>query len=109
MSEWLDDGGYPTDAALDRIEQWSYADLDGLFAFMKELWWMADWGWHEEIVTDGKGKEKVFKIYTGGWSGNESIISAMQSNRMVWVLTWHSSHRGGHYEFRIPVDRNKQG
>lgn len=36
---------------------------------------------------------------TGGWSGNESIIGAMQKNRMVWNFLWEQSRRGGHYVF----------
>ena len=43
----------------------------------------------------------LFRISTGGWSGNESIIRAMERNGMMWHLNWVQSRRGGHYIFEI--------
>lgn len=43
----------------------------------------------------------VIRYSTGGWSGQEGLITAIQRN-MAWMLYAHSWHRGGHYEFRIP-------
>ena len=41
-------------------------------------------------------------ISTAGWSGNESIIYAMQNNKsMLWNLTWVQSRRGGHHIFEL--------
>ena len=90
----LDADGYPEEEDIQKIESWDYRDLPGLFAFIKTVWWMADWGWHE------KGRER--HISTGGWSGNEEIIGAMRKNHMVWTLTWVQSRRGGHYIFELP-------
>lgn len=87
---------YPTDEELDRIAKWPVIgtdDLRALFDYVRSLWWMPEWGWKE---ADGK-----FNISTGGWSGNEDIIDALQQNFMFWGLCWLSSKRGGHFEFEL--------
>lgn len=98
----LDEDGYPTDAALNVIKLWSWDDSKGWFEFIKSIWWMPDWGWHEKEEEHDWDKGKfVYRYYvsTGGWSGNESIIRAMQENHLLWKLRWYSSKRGGHYVF----------
>ena len=42
-----------------------------------------------------------YYISTAGWSGNETIIRAMQKNIMMWQLNWVQSRRGGHYIFEL--------
>lgn len=103
----LDDDGYPTDAALELIEEWHWTDCKGLIEFIKGLWHLASWGWTEVNANeldkddddyDEKGGKLLF-ISTAGWSGNESIIRAFQTNSMAWGLCWIQSRRGGHYIF----------
>lgn len=92
--EWQDEDGYPTDAALERIREWDLDDYRGLIAFVSELWWMPSFGWR---VEDGE-----LHLSTGGWSGNESLIDAMQANKhLFWTMLWVSSIRGGHYVFDL--------
>jgi hypothetical protein len=45
-----------------------------------------------------------FDISTAGWSGNESLIRAMEKNSFMWATTWVQSRRGGHYIFEIDND-----
>ena len=100
--ELLDDGGYPTDAALDIIRLWHWSDIKGWFEFVKSVWYSPSWGWSEGLEPHDYEKNKEvyrYNISTGGWSGNESIICAMQENGMIWSLTWVQSRRGGHYIF----------
>lgn len=103
--DMLDDDGYPTDTALDIIREWTFQmNQKELFEFIKSIWWMPDWGWKECEVIDEVTNEKSYAYYisTGGWSGNESIIQAMQENKwMFWTLTWQQSRRGGHYIFQL--------
>ncbi|MFC8797308.1 hypothetical protein ACFT2C_06220 [Promicromonospora sp. NPDC057138] len=40
-------------------------------------------------------------LATGGWSGNESVISTVQDT-MFHLMFWYSSTRGGLYEYRVP-------
>mgnify|MGYP003333860707 FL=1 len=101
-NDMLDDDGYPTDAALEMIERWHYSDTFGWMEFIKSIWWAADWGWTEgEEPHEWREGSKCYRyhISTGGWSGNESIIRAMQKNDFHWYLIWVQSRRGGHYIF----------
>jgi len=103
MSEWLDDEGYPNDLALDAIKNWKWDATDKLFEFMRELWkWADDGYWSQE----DDGEKLIYKISTGGWSGNESLIDALEQNLTVWSFTWVQSRRGGHYIFELPYKKH---
>ena len=99
----LDEHGYPTEEALEKIKEWPDDDMPGLMAFVKELWWMPDWGWREEITTSDILDKPIirYSISTGGWSGNEEIVGAMRSNQIFWMLNWYSSRVGGHFVFEV--------
>jgi hypothetical protein len=104
--DFLDEDGYPTDAALEIIELWHCDDISGWFEFVKSIWHLSSWGWREREVPHSWKKDQQVKEYcisTAGWSGNESIIAAMQKNHMMWRLTWVQSRRGGHYIFEKPT------
>ena len=84
---------YPREDELKKIIEWPHSDPKGLMDFIESIWEFADWGWSH--------KGKKYYISTGGWSGNEDIISAMKQNWMFWNLYWEESKRGGHYIFHI--------
>ena len=90
---------YPTDAQLAMLKAWPTTDLRGAFEFARALWAYPDY-----FSSEGR----TFSISTGGWSGNENIIGAMQDNLMLWTLCWQESRRGGHYKFEIPVNFDKE-
>lgn len=100
---------YPTEAELKKLASWkpvippedmnkpvTPAPWYPYFEFVKSIWWSADWGFREE-----KGG---YYLSTAGWSGNEQIIEAMQSNFIFWSMWWQSTRRGGHYIFRFTTD-----
>ncbi len=97
----LDQDGYPTEETLLKIKEWDYHDFPGLMAFVESIWWQTDWGWHR--------KGKKYRISTGGWSGNESLVGAMEANWLFWTMCWQSSRRGGHYEFEIKKRKAERG
>lgn len=99
----LDEDGYPTEDALDLITIWHWDDARGWFDFIKSIWAYRDWGWKEQEVIDEitNKKEWCYYISTAGWSGNESIIRAMEKNTWMWGLNWVQSRRGGHYIFQL--------
>jgi len=108
-NEMLDEDGYPTDAAIDVVQLWHWSDARGWFKFIESIWYFHDWGWKEneephEWHRLDQYKDKIvhrYYISTAGWSGNETIIRAMQKNEMMWHLNWVQSRRGGHYIFEL--------
>ena len=98
----LDDDGYPTDSALDIVKLWHWSDSKGWFKFINSIWYLRSWGWHEGLEKDERNQDNEvyrYNISTAGWSGNESIIHAMQQTDMLWTMTQVQSRRGGHYIF----------
>jgi len=103
-SDFLDDDGYPTDDALEIVKLWHWDDARGWFKFIESLWAYHDWGWKEKDEPHEFDNDKMvhrYYISTGGWSGNESIIDAMQQADFMWSLNWVQSRRGGHYIFEL--------
>lgn len=116
-TEWLDDDGYPTNAALDKISAWPVEDTRGCIEFMMSLWWMPDWGINRIISIDERNvymlddDHEYVKLSTGGWSGNESLMSAFVEGtrpdgtfNVDAVLRAKSivvRRRGGHYVLEL--------
>jgi hypothetical protein len=92
----FDKDGYPTDETLDAIKKWPCDDFKSLMAFCKTAW-----RWEDYFNTVQVENELVCTVHTGGWSGNESIVIALQDNMMFWALCWQQSKRGGHYIFKV--------
>ena len=86
----FDRNGYPTESTLERIKKWDFEDWSGLIDFITSTW-----HWPDYAIMG----RKYLELHTGGWSGNEDVICALQDNLMIWGLYWHSSERGGHYKF----------
>ena len=101
MNEWVDDDGYPTEEMLEKIEKWGAGEgsYNDLMRFIKPHWKYSFEGYWSENEYEDDGTE--YSISTGGWSGNEDIIRALQSNWMFWSLYWMQSRRGGHYIFKV--------
>lgn len=101
--DWLDEDGYPTEAAEQRIREWDIQDINGCLDFVKSLWkWPAE-DMHrlrpEEVAVVGvKEGERYLRLATGGWSGNESLIRAMREG---WArIAWRMSASGGLHIYR---------
>lgn len=91
------DDGYPTDAALDLITGFTGTHAE-LFALVRELW--SPYGVMHIALTDDS-REIAAVLVTGGWSGNESIVGALENSFYVQMRLWHSSTRGGRHEYRV--------
>jgi len=90
---------YPHPYCLYLISNWKiqkFEDCKVLLDFVKQ-----EWKWKNYFSFEEKEKEYIYSVHTGGWSGNEGLISALKENHIFWTLCWYSSTRGGHYEFRV--------
>lgn len=112
--ELEDEDGYPTNHALDIIEKWHWSEPTAWFKFVENLWAYHDFGWTEtEGGVDGWTNQTLpettrrFHISTAGWSGNESLIRAMEKNWVLWGMHWVQSRRGGHYIFEIKDEKER--
>lgn len=91
---------YPTEEELKKIEEWDFRknSIQDFLTFLESIWWMPDWGFKL------KGKRVLkLELHTGGWSGNESIMEAIEKNFVFWMVCWRQSNRGGHFYFKIPL------
>jgi len=85
------DDSYPSDLSILAIEDWPYDKPKELLDAVRGIWQYADCGYWE---VDEHG---AIHASTGGWSGNEEIIGALQRNVMIWGQIWLADRRGGHY------------
>jgi hypothetical protein len=88
-------GQYPSDQELETIATWDHTDFHGLMQYIEPIWEFADVGYFEFHKDTNS-----YSLHTGGWSGNEDIIGAMNDNLTWWLMYWESSIRGGHFIFR---------
>lgn len=95
----ISEDGYPTQDTLNYIRNFDpfTENLDNFIDYL-----MSNWvnGYQAEF------NNGTLKLSTGGWSGCESVIKALEDNTKFWMLFWYSTTRGGHYEFRGLVDKH---
>lgn len=99
IAEWLDGDGYPTEAALSHIAKWDPNDPQACLDFVRSLWCYPDY-----VTSNGD----MYRFATGGWSGNESLIGALQENVSIWSLCWMSSQRGGVHCFSVTAQLEQE-
>ena len=94
---------YPTDEDLKLIEEWDYNDFETLAKFVQSIWYHGeDYARLDDWKKDEFKREyRMFTLITGGWSGNEDIVCALNNNQMFGMLCWHTSSRGGLHIYHI--------
>lgn len=120
MTTWVEEDGYPSEAALERIRTWSIRtadDIEALFRFVAEVWHWEDGcqiGPAREVlrpeeleVAHVEPDERVMRLATGGWSGNESVVGALKANPVARLVTWKLSTASGLHIFRVYVGRRQ--
>lgn len=101
----FDADGYPTDETLEIVQTWSITTLDdceALLLYVQRAWrYPTYFTRHARRIREWKvgSLKRKWSVSTGGWSGNESLISALEANYIFMALCWRSSRRGGHYEY----------
>jgi hypothetical protein len=112
----FDAAGYPTEETLERIRTWpvvTIADMIACMDFAGRAWsWYGTWrkqpNWrsHPDRVLRAAGLRPAphvrYTLITGGWSGNESIVAAIEANLIVQMVGAWAWRRGGWYEYRFP-------
>ena len=90
----MDSDGYPDEGELTRISEWrdDRFDWSGLMAFIRPLWRYAEDGYWKQ-------QGSLYRLATGGWSGNEAIIDALRANPLFWGMTFVAKVVGGLYWF----------
>lgn len=91
----LDDDGYPTDGTLETIKNFvvnNDEDCEKLLQMASQVWLYPDYFTKDEST-------KCWFVSTGGWSGNEDVIKALNENHVFWMLYWKQTRVGGHYVF----------
>lgn len=96
--ELFDEDEYPSDYALDVVSNF-HGTPRQLVELITYLWRWKDMvqvraHWHGEIDV---------VLVTGGWSGNESIISALD-NTMFSFRWWEMTKRGGLHMYKVRAD-----
>jgi hypothetical protein len=105
----LADDGYPSEAELEKIKNWpppekDLFELDALMQYVHERWKYPTF-WEEDQVEEFGRPHRRYTFSTGGWSGNESLVTAMEENPVLSMIAPWSWQRGGHYEYRLPLPR----
>ena len=89
---------------LDKIRSWPDDDHIGLMEYVESLWRAGEWGWKQQRNPfTGRVVSRIYQVSTGGLSGNEAIIRALEANRLFWDRCMASYHRGGLYEFKVTI------
>ena len=103
----FDADGYPTKETELAIVNWPVPDVAGVLDFIAEAWHWPDFGVSfvllpaELDLVHGDEGDKYLRLATGGWSGNEGLIAALEKN-MNWLFSWRLSARGGLHIFKYP-------
>ena len=103
----FDGEGYPTEETLRIIRDWpclGLPDMEAVMDFVGQAWhWPEYWAkqtrWRDRR---GGSRRTRYVFSTSGWSGNESLVEAIEANALLQVIGAWSWRRGGHYEYRFP-------
>ncbi len=93
------DGNYPDEEELAELREWRHgqgirSECERLLGLAQALWIYPD-----RFVRISRNR---FYVSTGGWSGHEDVIGALQENFIFWSQCWERHNRGGHFWFRLP-------
>lgn len=100
---FFDECGYPTEEVLKFIENYEitgYRDFRELMTNFIPNCWNVNYGRYK--VSRLYRKHQKVEYHTGGWSGNEEVISAILSNHKVLRMLFYCIRKidvGGHFYF----------
>lgn len=104
----FDADGYPTDETIEWLSSWEITDSGAGLDFMAAAWRWPGFGVSHELrpcereILDADPDERFLRLATGGWSGNEELVSAFMRS-LASALTWRLRSSGGLWIFRYPT------
>lgn len=104
VAELNDGNGYPTNEGIRALRV-----FEGTPSQLVEVLTMT-FGKMGRVAAEPPQKDdfdrEFIEVYlaTGGWSGNEEMISALQHS-FFWFSYWEMSKRGGAFTFHVPVGK----
>lgn len=97
------DSEYHTENELKEIQNWDIKDAHNLVNRLRDMWQYDNYfieNWGLDLIHNER-PVLMLELHTGGWSGNEDIIEALQKHKLFWMMWWWKTERGGHYYFEI--------
>ena len=101
----IDKYGYPTEATLKILETCDCFPDTNREAFIDYIY--ENWKNGNGYAPQWNPGTRCLVLITGGWSGCESMIAALQRNVIFWGMFWEASSRGGKFVFRIPKEKKE--
>ena len=98
----VDDAGYPSEAALEKIEALKDADPREIWEFMRHRFVTCgrELNHGKCEVSEDSGIMRV-EFVTGGWSGCEDFVGAVLSVPLVQLVYYAEWKRGGLHVFEV--------
>jgi hypothetical protein len=90
--------GYPDETILKQIENWDGKDSKEMIRWIYEAW-NHDYGSITKKYINPA--QTIYTLITGGWSGNEEVMSAITKNLLFDGLFWKRSERGGLHVYEV--------
>ena len=105
---------YPDSADIEALKKYNVLK-QGVDDFIKLLAsaWNSDMGRMDTHIIEDTGmivnRSIQIELATGGWSGNEEVISALHDNEwFLWSMFWQKSERGGLHVFQFKLKKVEQ-
>ena len=85
---------YPSDIDLKYIKEFDLTKqpVRELLDHIEQIWEYGDWGF--------KRSYHYLQLHTGGWSGNEDIIVALESNLLFFAMYWTKTLRSVYHDIQ---------
>lgn len=100
--EFVDEHGYPTEWGIAQLRGFTGSPA-GFVDMIRRLWWTPSLIDVAEAVNEDGHPVMRVRLATGGWSGNEEVVSEIDMTFFsVWY--WQSSHRGALHIYDVPLD-----
>jgi hypothetical protein len=102
----FDASGYPSEDTLHTIRTWPADDAASCLEYVRRAW--SDYGSVRDTLSIGErsvlgaDRGRFLRFATGGWSGNEDLIGALDANVAVSARTWRMTARGGVHIYEVP-------